>query len=551
MSTFRLPDLGEGLAEAEIVAWHVKVGDQVRIDQPMVSVETAKAVVEVPAPFSGTVIALRGAPGDIVATGAPLIDFDSGTVVGSMPATSEEEFVESAGRTPGNGHGTAERTTNGSDAARARAIPAARALARHLNVDLAAVDASGRDGSVSIDDVLRHADISPTRASAASRSPRLARRPRARIAAARPEDGTVEPLRGMRRAMAQSMSLSRDQVAGSTVCDDADLHHWTHRGDYMLRLVRAMVCAWRSEPALNAWYDAAGHSRMLVSHMDLAIAVDTPDGLIVPVVRDVEKKSPRELRAAIAEQKEAAHRRATPPQDLRGFTLMLSNFGTLAGRYGIPRVVPPAVAILGAGKVREDAVAAAGKVEAHLRMPLSLSFDHRCITGGEACRYLGGRHRRSRKAGLTPRIITMYQASSEQHRKIVSQVIRCAIRPPKTLRNVDWPRFLHAYYANVDADDLAARDPKALAELALAHLMFAHQRRRSALVRVFNPTLREHGFTSPHTVIQMVNDDMPFLGGFDQPRADSALSDPALPHASDIRGGARPLRHLARVARAR
>ncbi|HWG70442.1 MAG TPA: dihydrolipoamide acetyltransferase family protein [Steroidobacteraceae bacterium] len=413
MSTFRLPDLGEGLAEAEILAWHVKVGDQVRIDQPMVSVETAKAVVEVPAPFSGTVIALRGAPGDIVATGAPLVDFDSGTVVGSMPAASEEEFVESAGRTPGNGHGTAERTTNGSDAARARAIPAARALARHLNVDLAAVDASGRDGSVSIDDVLRHADISPTRGrggvdgaptSLAPDSPVAASRaadslaatasaaasPAARaIAAARPEDGTVEPLRGMRRAMAQSMSLSRDQVAGSTVCDDADLHHWTHRGDYMLRLVRAMVCAWRSEPALNAWYDAAGHSRMLVSHMDLAIAVDTPDGLIVPVVRDVEKKSPRELREAIAEQKEAAHRRATPAQDLRGFTLMLSNFGTLAGRYGIPRVVPPAVAILGAGKVREDAVAAAGKVEAHLRMPLSLSFDHRCITGGEACRYLG------------------------------------------------------------------------------------------------------------------------------------------------------------------
>ena len=425
MSTFRLPDLGEGLAEAEILAWHVKVGDQVRIDQPMVSVETAKAVVEVPAPFSGTVIALRGAPGDIVATGAPLIDFDSGTVVGSMPAASEEEFVDSAGRTPGNGHGTAERTGNGSDAARARAIPAARALARHLNVDLAAVDASGRDGSVSIDDVLRHAELSPARgapavhgaptslapaspgaspaaasraagspasppaASRAAASP-VANSPAARvIAAARPEDGTVEPLRGMRRAMAQSMSLSRDQVAGSTVCDDADLHRWTHRGDYMLRLVRAMVCAWRSEPALNAWYDAAGHSRMLVSHVDLAIAVDTPDGLIVPVVRDVEKKSPRELREAIAEQKEAAHRRTTPPEDLRGFTLMLSNFGTLAGRYGIPRVVPPAVAILGAGKVREDAVAAAGKVEAHLRMPLSLSFDHRCITGGEACRYLG------------------------------------------------------------------------------------------------------------------------------------------------------------------
>jgi pyruvate dehydrogenase E2 component (dihydrolipoamide acetyltransferase) len=157
----------------------------------------------------------------------------------------------------------------------------------------------------------------------------------------------------------------------------------------MLRLMRAMICGWRAEPALNAWYDPAAQSRFLVAHIDLAVAVDTPGGLIVPVVRNIESKSPDELRAAVGAQKEAAHRRSTPPEDLNGFTLMLSNFGTLAGRYGIPLVVPPAVAILGAGKVREDAVVVGGKVLAHRRMPLSLSFDHRCITGGEACRYLG------------------------------------------------------------------------------------------------------------------------------------------------------------------
>src|ERR1700733_10762643 len=105
----------------------------------------------------------------------------------------------------------------------------------------------------------------------------------------------------------------------------------------------------------------------------------------------------------------------------------------------------------------------------------------------------------------------MYQASSEQHRKIVSAIVRSAVRPPKTLRNVDWPRFLQAYYANVDAEDLAPRDPAELAATALSHLMFARQRGRTALVRVFNPTMREHGYTSPHTVIEMVNDDMPFL----------------------------------------
>jgi pyruvate dehydrogenase E2 component (dihydrolipoamide acetyltransferase) len=188
--------------------------------------------------------------------------------------------------------------------------------------------------------------------------------------------------------MAHSMSVSRDQVSGSTVCDDADIHRWTQRGDYMLRLMRAMVFAWRAEPALNAWYDSATQSRFLVAHVDLAIAIDTPGGLIVPVLRGIENQSPDELRAAIALQKEAAHRRSTRPEDLRDFTLMLSNFGTLAGRYGIPLVVPPAVAILGAGKVRADAVVVEGAVLAHRRMPLSLSFDHRCITGGEACRFL-------------------------------------------------------------------------------------------------------------------------------------------------------------------
>jgi 2-oxoisovalerate dehydrogenase E2 component (dihydrolipoyl transacylase) len=375
MSTFRLPDLGEGLAEAEIVEWHVKVGDHVRVDQPMLSVETAKAVVEVPAPFSGVVTALCGAPGDIVPTGAPLIEFDSGTVVGSMPATSEEEFVESV--TVGGAH---RRSAH-----RARAVPAARALAKRLGVDLATLQGGGRDGLITLDDVLGNGTSAAAGSSTNVPSPSPAARA---IAAAGPADGTVEPLRGVRRAMAQSMSMSRDQVAGSTVCDDADIHGWTQRGDYMLRLMRAMVVAWRTEPALNAWYDSASHSRILVAHVDLAIAVDTPGGLIVPVVRNIDKKSPDELRAAIALQKDAAHRRSTPAEDLRDFTLMLSNFGTLAGRYGIPLVVPPAVAILGAGKVREDAVVVGGQVLAHRRMPLSLSFDHRCITGGEACRFL-------------------------------------------------------------------------------------------------------------------------------------------------------------------
>lgn len=364
MTTFRLPDLGEGLAEAEIVEWHVRVGDRVAVDQPMVSVETAKAVVEVPAPFGGLVTALHAAAGDVVPTGAPLVDFDSGTVVGTMPQTSEEEFVDRAtiGGSPAPG------------AVRGRAVPVARALAKRLGVDLAAVEGTGRGGLVTLDDVLQRAQFGAAAPAKPWTSAHAGVDP--------------APLRGARRAMAHSMTLSRDQVAGSTVCDDADIEGWSSRGDYMVRLMRALVAACRAEPALNAAYDPVDNARVLFRHIHLAVAVDTAAGLIVPVIRNIETKSAGELRAALVAQKQAAHERSTSSGDLRDFTLMLSNFGTLAGRYGIPLVVPPAVAILGAGKVRGDAVVVGAAIEAHRRMPLSLSFDHRCVTGGEACRFL-------------------------------------------------------------------------------------------------------------------------------------------------------------------
>src|SRR5215813_6382891 len=390
MATFNLPDLGEGLAEAEIVRWHVNVGDAVKVDQPMVAVETAKAVVEVPSPYSGRIQALHGKPGDVVATGAPLVEFelaagnaappaqkkttDTGTVVGNMP-TSDEELVEHA--------------VAGSDIApsrdRIRAAPAVRALAKRLGVDLATIHGSGRGGLITVDDVMESSG--PTSMHAAATVTALKTPAPVPRTPTIPPSGEAEKIRGLRRAMHQTMSLSRDNVMNCTVFDDADLHEWRKGQDITVRVMRAIGVAAAAEPALNAWYDGENQTRRIMSRVDVAMAVDSSEGLLVPVVRDVQRAT-AEVRADVNRLKQAARDRTVAPEDLRDFTFMLSNFGMIAGRYGTPVVVPPAVAILGCGRLSHDVVAVMGGIEAHLRMPLSLTFDHRCVTGGEAARFL-------------------------------------------------------------------------------------------------------------------------------------------------------------------
>jgi pyruvate dehydrogenase E2 component (dihydrolipoamide acetyltransferase) len=383
MKTFNLPDLGEGLAEAEIVRWHVNAGDRVQIDDPLLAVETAKAIVEVPSPCSGIIQATHGKPGDTVATGALLVEFeadpatDSGTVVGRMP-TGEEDFLAEGTGHPSNpveqriGH--------------MRAVPAARALARRLEVDLRRIRGSGRGGLVTVDDVVNASPAHPSAAvpaSAAAPAHSLS----APTSAGSP--GETEQLRGPRRAMAQSMARARDSVMGCTLFDDADLHEWLGQQDITIRLLRAIAEGCAAEPGLNAWFDGDAQTRQVLSHVDVAIAMDTPEGLIVPVVRNVGGRPVADLRGDVDRLKRNTRDRTVSPEDLRDFTFLLSNFGMIAGRYATPVVVPPAVAILGSGRLSHDVVAARdGAVEVHLRIPLSLTFDHRCVTGGEAARFM-------------------------------------------------------------------------------------------------------------------------------------------------------------------
>lgn len=387
MSIFYLPDLGEGLPDAEIHEWHVKEGDEVKVDQPLVSMETAKAVVDVPAPQSGRILKLFGKVGDIIKTGAPLMEFvdatknteatkatlkgDTGTVVGNIEVG--EKTVEETARIGGQ-----RSTTAGS---RIQATPAVRTLAQHLGIDLAEVVGSGPRGSITLADV-QQAATSQTHATSSfpsTVSPALGER-------SAPEG--FEALRGTRRTMAQAMAQSHRDVVPVTLVDDADISAWENRNNITTRIIRAILCACVAEPALNAWFDTSSASRRLWPQVNLGIAMDSPEGLFVPVIKHAEQQDASQWREKIDEFKVQVRERNIPSDALKDATITLSNFGNFAGRYATPIVVPPMVAIIGTGKVHEEFTLVEGTPQQRPVLPISLTFDHRAATGGEAARFL-------------------------------------------------------------------------------------------------------------------------------------------------------------------
>ena len=355
MRQFTLPDLGEGLEEAEIVSWYVGEGDHVVTDQPLVSVETDKAVVEIPSPSSGRIARVFGAKGEIVKVGTPLVEFaegaeqDTGTIVGELGGGDTGRAATIASVEP------AEQ--------RPQVFPAVRALAQKLGIALDLVEGTGPGGTITRADVDRAAKgVSDT-------TPAM-------------------PLRGVRRAMAQRMAASHAEIVPATVTDEADIGDWRQGEDATVRLVRAIAVACKAEPALNAWYDSGLRARQLIERVDLGIAVDTEGGLIVPVLRNVATREASDLRAGLDRLRADTIARSIPPEELRGATITLSNFGMIGGRFANLIIVPPQTAIVGAGRISERVVAHRGQPAIRRLLPLSLTFDHRVVTGGEAARFL-------------------------------------------------------------------------------------------------------------------------------------------------------------------
>ena len=350
MRFFNLPDLGEGIPEADVVEWHVKEGDSIKEDDIMVSVETAKAIVDVPAPCTGVIAKLCAQEGETVLTGAPLVEFvsdeaDTGTVVGKLVEDDQSTVVQDdffIGAAPESTVSQSATTEN------------IQALAQKLNMNLG--------------DLPKARSTAPVEKSYALKNP--------------------EPLKGVRKHMARTMAESHASVVPVTLFDDADIHHWSDKEDITVRLIQAIAHACKEEPALNAWFDGATMSREVHESVSLGLAVDSEGGLFVPVIKEAETLNTKQLRSKINDLRVAVKERSLSNSELQGASISLSNFGVFAGKYATPIVVPPMVCIIGVGKLKEEIVSVNSKPVSHRILPLSLSFDHRAATGGEATRFL-------------------------------------------------------------------------------------------------------------------------------------------------------------------
>lgn len=427
---FRFPDVGEGITEGEIVAWKVSVGDRVEVHQVLVEMETDKAVVEIPSPVAGTVLELRGAPGDVVRVGDVLVVIgEAGESAAKEPERVAAVKVPEGIPVPG-GHVRSERQAprtpvhRGSvgvvgeleeapedeepreaaaeaepprptvSAARVEALPRERQLAKELGVDLALVRGTGPRGRVTEADVRLAAERGAPEKGA----------PPAKPAPGADEHGPVErvALRGVRRKIAEAMVRSLSRAAQVTTTDEADVTLLAQIREKELRaaaaegvkltllafVVKAVVAALRKDPYLNASVDDGSGEVVLKAYYNIGVAVETRDGLIVPNVKGADQKTVLEVARDIQDLADRARKRTLSLSEVKGGTFTLSNYGAIGGLFATPILNDPEVGILGVGKVAERAVAKDGALRARKILPLSLTFDHRVVDGATAQHFL-------------------------------------------------------------------------------------------------------------------------------------------------------------------
>jgi pyruvate dehydrogenase E2 component (dihydrolipoamide acetyltransferase) len=434
-SHFLLPDLGEGLAEAELVSWKVAAGDTVKESQTLAEMQTDKALVEVPSPWAGTVSELCGKAGDVIKVGAVLVRY--GAAKAAAPAKVAPAAAAAAASSNGNAcmssqiaagakaaegdQGTVVGTMSGtltvSDRfarrapevavavrdGKALATPAVRGLAKKFGVDIQKVPATGRGGRVTASDVAAFAEgavaVSANAPASAGFAPRAATIAPGSVYIDQNDVAQRVPFRGVRRKIAEALSRSVQTAVHFTVVDEADVTALeAKRKEYskvvgeklsMLPFIMTAICrALKKHPSLNAVVDDAKGEIILKSAVNLGCAVDTDAGLMVPVIKNAGTMAPVQLAQSVKMLAAKCKDRTIAREDSLGGTFTISNVGSYGGMFATPVINYPEVAILAAGRAKERVCVKDGKFYAGLVLPLSLSCDHRVVDGAEGARFL-------------------------------------------------------------------------------------------------------------------------------------------------------------------
>ena len=384
MYRFKLPDIGEGVSEGEIVKWHVKAGDQISKDQDMVEVMTDKVTVQIPSPVEGTVAGILFNEGQVVQVGSVLIEIQT---EGEEPGKPESAEVPAAEAVP-----TEEREEKVQaptmEVGMVLASPAVRRIAREKGIELSLVRGTGGNGRVTLDDLENYRPTEET--AEAETMPEPHTEPAEELRAG---DEIFEP-RGLRRLIFEKMTKSKQIIPHFTVVEEVDLTRITQiidslaemhtRLTYTSFFIKASAAALKEYPYLNALYNEESKNYTLKSTYNIGVAVDTPDGLTVPVIMDVDRKSLSAIGEGLSDLASRARKNQLKLHEVQNATFTVSNVGTIGGILSTPIINFPEVAILGVHRIRKEMVDG----EVHPVTFLSLSCDHRLIDGAMATRFL-------------------------------------------------------------------------------------------------------------------------------------------------------------------
>jgi pyruvate dehydrogenase E2 component (dihydrolipoamide acetyltransferase) len=373
ITEFKLPDLGEGITEAEIVKWKIKVGDMIKEDQPIVEVETDKALVEVPSPRDGIVIETPFQEGSIAKVGETLV------IIG------DEGDLNKPKKEAGGIVGVIEEAEE--KPPKVLATPAIRKLAKELDIDISKVTGTGPEGRVTADDLRKFAEEKATGVKGEGDS-----------------YGSIQriPLRGIRRTIAKTIAVHQHAAAHVTHMDEADfteLHLLKEREGkallergikltYLPFIIKAIIAGLKEYPIMNSTIDEEKEELIIKQYYNIGIAVDTKDGLMVPVVKDADKKNIIQLAEEIQKLADDARTREIDLKELKGGTFSITNVGALSGTYATPIINYPEAAILAVGRILDRAWVIEGEIKIRKITPLSLTFDHRIMDGALVARFL-------------------------------------------------------------------------------------------------------------------------------------------------------------------